>query len=493
MLTKGSLQLGELFYGKELKQPTDLLQGLVNVSLSTISYTDNYKEEVEEATQENDHTLILSELSTRLAEIFRQSLNEIKAYGIPFAKRVATSIFDEIYVDTVPSNLYIHYIDVSNPFFDSPIYPSKVKDESMTWTNIDLSVINQLEFNTEVSGNEISQFVNSKHPDVVKLLKAVVSGQAIGYFFTKTGIEDLFRGSINNINFGKVNNQITPVETILSLYTVVTKMFVSEDPAPWLVKGSLQDYRAFVNLLYNGMTKQLINLRQYCKAQAARKLVVVPISEPSLLGDGSFGGEIVVFHTREVLNDAIRNSVNLREAISGGVVARLKGEAEGAGCVPNDLLNNLYTYVRKYNNYKENFTRVRLEKAKQNALPLVVNSIVRFVTERPALNKTLSDKANAVGVLLNTFVVSNLNTELNTVLYKTLPLVKDGSDNYEAALEVILQSNLVENFMRLLGNTLAADIIKQTTVTVEEDHLVDQRERLTVAVVNTLVGLCFKE
>lgn len=493
MLTKGSLFLGELFHGKELNQPTDLLQGLINVSLGTVPYTDNYVEEVEEVTKENDHTLILSELSTTLADIIRQSLNEIKTYGIPFAKCVATRISDELYSDTDPSDLYFHYVDVSNPFFDSPIYPSKVRDESMTWTNIDLSVINKLEFNTEINAKEISQFVNSKHPDVVKLLNGLLLNCLIGSFFTKQGVEDLFNSPINGIDFGKVNNQFTPVETILGLYTVVTKMFVSEDPAPWLIKGSLQDYRAFVNLLYNGMTKQLINLRQYCKAQAARKLVVTSLKEPSFKDGGSLNGEVVVFHTREVLNSAIERSINLREAISGGIVARLKGEAEGGGCVPNDLLVNLNKYVSKYKSYKEGVVQSRLEKAKQNVLPLVVSSIVSFVVDRPVLNKVLSEKASSVGVMLNTFVVNNLSTELSTVLYKALPLVKDGHDNHDAILEIVLQSNLVESFMRLLGNSLAADIIKQTTITVEEDHLTDQRERLTVAVVNTLVGLCFKE
>jgi len=503
MIRESSIALSELIaVGGGSFRPSPVIAGLNGESGGALAFTDNFRQEIMDATKGNMHTEALEASSDRLAEIIRESLENIRNYGVPMARKVLADtslLYSRQQLQSLTEQLVeVQYVNVDNGFFESPLYPTEVRDKTLTYTGVDLNAAKQLKWRWP-DQKEILDFIAASHGDLVAILEdddeslsdacSRISdlGELQNLFVNKDGIFDF--SQVKSVRF----------VLLLKMYVLLTKMYFSEDPAPWLQTGELSTYRSFVSLLWNGMTLYLTKLKQTVQVYRQRQLVIVPEKQPSLtvhsqsqFGDTRFmQAKLKVFYTNAILDKIQAANVGFTEAIMGYYWASLTGS-------PMSIVDFIADVSRGRGHAKAYYDHIH-EKLTTQSKALFIKGGVKAIFDFISETGPLLARANAVrggNQMLQTWVQEKFAGELEKAHYILAERfsggdvidIAPGSEGADPRLDTLLETTLVPAFLRACGATLTADVIEATFVdTSKEDNVMDKRERLTVAVINELV------
>ena len=507
MIRESSVGLAEMIaVAKPNFRPSEIIQGLNGVSIGLESYTDGFRKEIAyvTASDETEHTNILDVGSTRLAEIIRGAMENISAYGKPLAvaisKEAEVCYSQAMLRDIANANFKHQFVWLDDPFFDSSIYPTEVKDKSFTYTNVALPSLDRLQFDYPEDSKVVS-FVNSNHSDVVEVMRErdYSQGGAAYALVDKENLEDMFvRASNGNFDFSRVKRLDS--EKVLKMYIILTKMYSSDDPCPWLKAGTLEDYREFVTTLWNALTCYLINLKVLVHNYRNNGLSIVDNGAVRLVdgkGEEQAGvrfleADTVVFYTDAVMEGILAADCSLSEVMLGYYWERLTGDRKN----PSDIVANPTHFQAKAHQY---YTYVNEKLSKHAEARFVkggLKTILEFILSNENVSGRLAEVRGDSADMLGTWVRDTFTIELERCFrqlngsgYEFGAVVEAGEDGPSMA-DIVMSSHIVPVFLRQLKCNMAADLLEDTFVTqASDDNVVDQRERLTVSVVNLIVGL----
>lgn len=504
MIRESSISLGELIaVGGGNFRPSQVIQGLNGESGGALAFTDNFRQEIMQASQGNMHTETLEGVSDRLAEMIRDSLGNIRSYGVPMARRVLKDtqlLYSRKQLQSLTEQLIeVQYINVDNSFFESALYPTEVRDKSLTYTGVDLKLGKQLKWRWP-DQKEVLDFIGASHTDLVSILED--DDESIGDAASRiSDVDELAQLFLNNdgiFDFSQIKS--VRFVLLLKMYVLLTKMYFSDDPAPWLVTGELSTYRSFVSLLWNGMTLYLMKLKQVVEVYRQRQLVITAEKQAALTphsqsqyGDTRFmQAKLKVFYTNGILEKIQSAGVGFTEAIMGYHWANLTGNPMTITDFINDVSKG-QVHAKSYFNHIHEKLSVQ---SRDLFIKGGVKAIYDFISETPQLLER-ANTARGGNQMLVSWVVSKFQGELEKAHYLLAERFTGGDvieagmgpdDGADPRLDALLETTLIPAFLRACGATLTADIIEATFVdTSKEDNVMDKRERLTVAVIDELV------
>lgn len=501
MITKSSLSIAEaIAVAVNTDTPVHakpLVAGLNEVSYSSVQYDDNFRSELLAVTSEDPtHTAVLDATSTKVAEAVRDALDSIGVYGVAFGKSIADAVglsYTRKSLQMLSYSLLEHkFINVDDPFFDSPIFPTEVKNKAFDFKSIKLDALKRLEFN--YPGNkEILDYVNSEHPDVKEILNDTE------YELTAASALLLDLGEIQNaftyladgsVDFTKVKS--LEINRLMKAYVIATKMYVSDEPAPWVVKGNLGDYREHVNMMFNGLTHYLINLKEVVGFYKARPVTISELNQVMLANhtvaeyaESKFlKGKVVVYYT----DKALETGVSLSELVLAYFWAKLNNKPVGSDV----LLTKPDEVKRLAEGYYESIDLQLKARAKASFVALANTAGVKFIMERELVLDRCKDLMPE-GALVAEWLRDKLCDEYERAYHSVCDSVD--TDRPEQAnqpspmLTGILASTLVPSFLRVIGCNMAASIVSHTYVNKEVALTPqEQREALHEALIKVLVG-----
>lgn len=516
MISRDSIALAEniaAHLGADQVVPASpLLAGLNEESYGALAYTpEGWREQIADVTGDTtSHSVVMEAGTTRMAEIIRGSFEMVKTYGIP----LATAIADGVSLLYTPERLSglssrelcIRFANVDDPFFHSSIYPTEVRNTALNFDGIGLEVLERLEFNW-VNGETIKEFLATSHPEVLAIIdNKDCSMEYAAEVLTGLGqLKDKFHCTEGGaFDFTRVKS--IDINLIMKMYIIASKMYASEKPVDWLMKGSLEDYRAFVELIWNGLTVYLINLKKIAEIYRGRKLTIVDnksidmvtITPSEELGVALkvLSADVIVYFTNEVLKEAEGLGVSLADVVIACLLARVSGK----NVAPTDMLANKELVQEVLGTYHSSLHNSMEGRSHEYFHESALRAMAKFVTENEAAQQALMKTTGGDGTSVLTLIREGMSNDIEKLFH----LFSSGNNTYSGGAEIrtdgtsperercitaVLQTKVVPNFLRLLGCDLAAEILEITYVSQEvEDNLVGQRQRLHAALIEMLAG-----
>lgn len=493
--------------------PSELLDGLNGVSYGALPYSGNWREELVDVTANlSPHTDVMEAGSERLAEIIRGGFDMVKTYGVPLASAIAEGV-SILYTpnqlsDMSSGQLRIRFANIDHPFFNSSIYPTEVKNKALGFDSVGLDTLKNLEFKY-TDKEELKEYLATSHPEVLEIINSKEASLESS-FYNLSSLEELGRMFLKQgeaFNFTRVKS--IEIETLLQMYILISKMYASDKPCPWLTKGSLEEYREWTNVLWNGLTAYLIALRAAMNIYRARKLVVVDNKTPELtdytpnerLGVAVkvISGDVTVYYTNDVVREAESNGVALHDVVLASIYSRLTSEnAVGLG----QLLASKTLVSEQLSAYHGLLHNSLDGKSYDYFVKSSLQAIAKFVIDNPAAQEALVRTTGDNGSSVQTIIREALHSDIDKLYYLFASEKKvvdneiaaapepGGVDLYrESCINTVLKTKLVPIFLRLLGCGLAAEILELTYHTSEvEDNLHGMRERMHGALIEFIAS-----
>jgi len=507
MIRPSSIALAELIAVTNPDvRPTDVISGLNGESCGMVPYSENYRKEIVAVTSSdnNEHTTFMGASSTRLAEIITESMENISSFGKPFAsllsQRIAV-VYNRSQLTRIAGRYFgPTFVSLDDSFFSSDLFPTSFENDGYAYDAIDLNVLSRLTFDYPTN-DQVIEFVGSSYPDIVEVLRdrdhtASAAAEAIG------DLDSLKRLLVNNngvFNFNQLKS--TNSELLLKIYVILTRMYGSTAPAPWLKQGQLSDYREFVNFLWKGLTRYIIKLRSVIKQYQERELVLTETAPPRLLeskeehekGIMLIDVETSIYYTDAYLEKVTAGGNSITEVILGYYWNRLRG----GNATINDVINDPGRFQAECGAYY-NYVHEKLQMLGYKVfVKMGIDAIVEYISGNELVAERSAEIRGNRGTLLKTWVTDTFGAELEQCYNQVVALKVGTSDAIsseeevgETLTNVIMSSRLVPQFLRALNCNTAAQLLEDTFVTqAAEDTIVDQRQRLHVAVINLIVGI----
>lgn len=497
--------------GNEPLPTKALVAGLNEQSYGSARYNEMFRQELEHVTQNNAHSTILDATSNKLAEVIRGAFDTIKNYGVPFAKTLAGELSVLYTPDRLQhlafSRLTYNYINVEDPFFQSPIYPVEMKNVALDFSSVSLEMLKRLEFSWP-DESDVRDYVNSSHPDVLEILKSTdySLSDAVNCIGDLYYLQQLFSNN-GGMMFNFTVIKSLQINRLLKMYVVLTKMYASEDPVKWLAKGTLADYREFVTTLWNGMTRYLIALKQIANAYVHRTVAIGELepvgfgahSNPDYTGARFLAGSVQVFYSNQAMQLLEKNGISFNEWL----VAFLYSRFNGGSLEPVPLLSDPIRVKQAANAYYTSINTALTQRAMQTFVNTAQTRAVRYLLETPELkarvatlvpeNEVLEqwftrrmgdEYEKAYHVVAEAMVAAERQANLHVSRDEVSPTSPD-----KLIQDALLSCSLVPSFLRAVNCNMAATVVESTFAKEEGSaNIVDKRQRLHVALIKLIVN-----
>lgn len=501
MIRPSSVAMGELVAVGASVKPGPIIQGLNEVSYSSFPYTpENFRQNIVAATAEGSHSEIMEAASTRLAEIIRDTMESVRAYGVPLADAIAKGtalMYCRKDLQRVASdNVYINFVNADDPFFNSNLFPTAVANPTLSYKSVGLDELDRLQFEWPAA-DAVKAFLDTDHPDIRAIMDNpdACTSSAAELLSSKYMLKDEFVCNNDLFNFQQVKS--TNIAFLLKAYVILTKMKGSADPAPWLKGGDLNTYRTYVNHLWNGFTAYLIQLKNVVNAYRAQNLVVIQDKEvhqkegyQNFKKTRLLSGSVKVFYTNAFMDKVTAANISMQEVILGFFWGRLNGRTKSTLELFNDPTVAANEATAYFNHVHTSLTSEGRELFISNGL----KAVIEFINANPLLVERA--RTSCQGKVFSDWIYSQFRGHLNDAFNLTSETVGSSSEiqvsgDVEPEISeragVILQTQLVPHFLRVIGCNLAADLITDTFIQAAEDNVGDKRERLHVAIINLIV------
>lgn len=521
MLSKDDLILAQLIASGlpenfEVKA-SGIIAGLNEVSYAVSPYAPAaLVDQVMDVTQNlTPHTDVMELATTEMAKVVRGAFDMVKTYGVPMALAIADGVSCLYSVDsvlrTIRSELSIKYINVDDPMFNLGIYPVQVANKVLTFESINFGMLERLKFGY-VSDSDLIDWVGSKHPEIVAVLddKSTSPYSALYSMTDMNGLREVFKVmNSGQINFTEIQNIDVPL--LMKMFVIASKMYMTDKPVPWLEEGSLEDYREFVGLIWNGISRYLINLKEFTKLYRAREIVitdVTPVRYKEITPHEALGvkvnvveGKVLVFYTSAIMR-AITESGT---AISDVAVAYLYSRVKGQSFSLKELANNKLRVSELMAAYTAEVSGVIHGRAQDVFCESAAIAIAKFIDSNEAAKEALYNTLGDRGSMTATVVRQRLGAAINKLYsiyskrvgnYENELAVEEGGnqtlvgERKKECINVILSTDIVPVFLNLLGCNMAAAIIAATYVTQDKVFsAVDERKQLHCALIQVMAGI----
>lgn len=521
MLSKDDLILGQLITSGlpenfEVKA-SGIIAGLNEVSYGVSPYSPTALiEQAVEVTQNlSPHSEVMEMATTEMAKVVRGAFNMVKTYGVPMALAIADGVSCLYSVDsvlrTIRSELDIKYINVDDPMFNLGIYPVQVANKSLTFESVSFSMLERLQFGY-MSDTDILEWIGSKHPEIVAVLDDKSTGiyRAMYAMTSMDGLRDVFKVSDNGqVNFTEIKAIDIPL--LMKMFVIASKMFMTDKPVPWLEDGSLEDYREFTGLIWNGLCRYLINLKEFTNLYRAREIViadVTPVRYKEITPHEALGvkvnvveGKVLVFYTGAIM----RTITDSGTAISDVTVAYLYSRVKGQSFSLKELANNKLRVSELMEQYVGEVSGVIHGRAQDVFCESAAIAIAKFIDGNEAAKEAMYTALGDRGSMTATVVRSRLGAAISKLYgiysqrvgkYDNEPSVVDGNsqtligERKKECINIILSTDIIPVFLNLLGCNIAAAIIAATYVTQDKAFTaVDERKQLHSALIKVLAGI----
>lgn len=498
MINKNSIILAEPIVLSQtaplVNNASDIIKGLMELSHGALPYSDHYRDEIVEVTADNGHTELMEEVSTSLAEAIRSTFSQVSTFGIGFARVLASELGNysrnDYLIDDATGGLTMRFVNLDNDFLISTLYPTGPKNTQFTYNAIDMGVLGRLQFNTDLIDELASTYVDTQHPDVIKVMKDEDAGGQDAFYniMRLDDLQGVFHHNGNIFDFTQIKSYNLPM--LFKMYIVVSKMYASEDPIKALVGGSLTDYREYVALLWNGLSTYLAALKTRVNLFRARgiaihqqKLVTLRKTERQFQSSNDkleflqLNGEVTVFYTKPVVETLQQNKYCLRDWVIGRLLCDLNGKgnvedsALFSGCLLQDTLEDFYRVIRDGMKTKQ---RDLCEFLFQRAVNTFVNGNAELKAHIDAMEEEGIGSEKIVLIMNEDFKNGH-----------NLSVTIDNHPEMDM-LDVVMCSGVITRFLKAIGCKLAADIIKHTEHHSDVNDQVEKRKRLHYAVTKVL-------
>lgn len=521
MLSKDDLILAQLIASGlpenyEVK-PSGIIAGLNEVSYAVSPYapTALIDQAVEVTQNLTPHTDVMDLATTEMAKVVRGAFDMVKTYGVPMALAIADGVSCLYSVDsvlrTIRSELDIKYINVDDPLFNLGIYPVQVANKSLSFESVNFGMLERLKFGYATDADLI-EWIGSKHPEIVAVLsdKSTSVYSALYSMTYLDGLRGVFKLMENGqINFTEIRSIDIPL--LMKMFVIASKMFMTDKPVPWLEDGSLEDYREFTSLLWNGISRYLINLKEFTNLYRAREMVitdVTPVRYKEITPHEALGvkvnvveGKVLVFYTGAIMR-AITESGT---AISDVTVAYLYSRVKGQSFSLKELANNKLRVTELMSQYVGEVSGVIHNRAQEVFFESAAIAIAKFIDGNEAAKEAMYNSIGERGSMTATVVRNRLGAAIRK-LYSIYSSRVDKNDDVEVTdgegsqtligerkkecINIILSTDIVPVFLNLLGCNMAAAIIAATYVTQDKVFsAVDERKQLHCALIEVLTGI----
>jgi hypothetical protein len=522
MLSKDDLILAQLISSGlpeniEVKA-SGIIAGLNEVSYAVSPYAptaliDQAMEVTRNLTPHND---VMELATTEMAKVVRGAFDMVKTYGVPMALAIADGVSClysmESVLRTIRSELDIKYINVDDPLFNLGIYPVQVANKSLSFESVNFGMLERLKFGY-VSDSDLVEWVNSKHPEIVAVLedKSTSTYTALWNMTSPDGMRGVFKVMENGqINFADIRTIDVPL--LMKMFVIASKMFMTDKPVPWLEEGSLEDYREFTSLIWNGISRYLIGLKHITGLYRAREMVitdVTPVRYKEITPHEALGvkvnvveGKVLVFYTGAIMR-AITESGT---AISDVTVAYLYSRVKGKSFSLSELANNKLRVSELMSQYVDEVSGVIHNRAKDVFCESAAIAIAQFIDGNQAAKEALYTSIGEKGSMTATVVRQRLGAAISKLysIYSSrvgkndeLVAEADGGstqtligERKKECINIILSTDIVPVFLNLLGCNMAAAIIAATYVTQDKVFTaVDERKQLHCALIQVMANL----
>lgn len=508
MIRQSSIALAELIAVTNPDVvPSDIIEGLNDESVGAVPYSENFRKEIVATTSADgsEHTTFMSASSDRLAEIITEAMENISTFGKPFATLLSqriSAVYNRSQLPGIAGRYFKpRFTSLDDSFFDSELFPTSFETDGYTYDAIDLNMLGKLTFDYPTN-DQVVEFVGSSYPDIVEVLRdrdssASNAAEIIG------NLDSLKNLLVNNngvFNFNQLKS--TDSELLLKIYVILTRMYGTTTPVPWLKQGSLDDYRQYVSFLWKGLTRYILRLKKLVTEYRQRELVIVEPRLPRLLeskeqnesGVMLVDAEATIYYTDAYLEKVTSGGNSLSEVLLGYYWARLRG----VSVTINDVIADPARFQEECRGYYL-FIHTKLRAIGWKVfVKLGLDAIVEYISGNELLAERSAEIREKKGVLLNTWVAATFSNELEMCYNQVIALKVGGSDDAvvadgevgETMSNIIMSSQLVPQLLRALNCNIAAQLLEDTFITqAGEDNVVDQRERLHVAVINFIVGI----
>jgi len=521
MLSKDDLILAQLIASGlpenfEVKA-SGIIAGLTEVSYAVSPYSPTALiDQAMEVTQNlTPHSDVMELATTEMAKVVRGAFDMVKTYGVPMALAIADGVSClysvESVLRTIRSELDIKYINVDDPMFNLGIYPVQVSNKSLSFEAVNFGMLERLKFGY-VSDSDLVEWIGSKHPEIVAVLddKSTSTYGALWSMATLDGLRQVFKLMENGqINFAEIRT--IDVQLLMKMFVISSKMYMTDKPVPWLEDGSLEDYREFTGLIWNGLCRYLINLKQFTNLYRAREIVITdvePVRYKEITPHEALGvkvnvveGKVLVFYTSTIMR-AITESGT---AISDVTVAYLYSRVKGQSFSLKELANNKLRVSELMAQYVSEVSGVIHNRAQEVFCESAAIAVAKFIDGNQAAKEALYTAIGDRGSMTATVVRERLGSAISKLYsvysqrvgnYEGVASVDESGsqsligERKKECINVILSTDIVPVFLNLLGCNMAAAIIAATYVTQDKVFTaVDERKQLHCALIKVLAGI----
>jgi len=522
MLSKEDLILAQLIASGlpenyEVKA-SGIIAGLNEVSYAVSPYApsaliDQAMEVTQNLTPHND---VMELATTEMAKVVRGAFDMVKTYGVPMALAIADGVSCLYSVDsvirTISCELDVKYINVDDPMFNLGIYPVQVANKSLTFESVSFSMLERLKFGY-VSDSDLIEWIGSKHPEIVAVLDDKSTGvyEALYAMTSLDGLHNVFKVMDNGqVNFTEVKSIDIPL--LMKMFVIASKMFMTDKPAPWLEEGSLEDYREFTGLIWNGISRYLINLKEFTNLYRAREIVITdlaPVRYKEITPHEALGvkvnvveGKVLVFYTGAIMRSITESGT----AISDVVVAYLYSRVKGQSFSLKELANNKLRVNELMTQYVGEVSGVIHGRARDVFCESAAIAVAKFIDGNQAAKEALYTSIGDRGSMTATVIRERLGEAISKLynIYSSrvgnydgeIASVEDAGstsligERKKECINIILSTDIVPVFLNLLGCNMAAAIIAATYVTQDKVFsAVDERKQLHCALIQVMAGI----
>lgn len=484
-----------------------LIAGLNEQSFGSAGYTGAFRTEIPHVTAESTaHSQVLDATSDRLAHVIRGGFDMIKDFGVPFAKALGSELGLLYTSDRLQwlsfSRLTYNYVNVDDPFFNSQIYPTEVKNSALDFSKISMDVLGRLQFDYP-SLEDVKAYVSTSHPDVMEILGSdeYDLSRAASSLSDLHSLAEVFHVNNNVFDFSAI--KCLEINRLLKMYVVLTKMVTDENPVKWLASGKLSDYREYVSLLWNGMTRYLISLKQIATAYKSRivavgELEVVRLADhPNNDYEGAkfLSGSVQIFYTTQALETLEQHGISFKEWL----IALQFAKFNKVDLNPVATLSSPEAVKQWSGAYYKSIDTALGAKAKSLFIKAAKARSVKFLLETPKLSDRVSSLCDGK-FMVEEWFTNKIGLEFEKAYYAVSAALaareQQGSGEVAVSdcasdsvvLQALMAGGLVPAFLRAVNCNLAADIVEATYVSVEtrEDNAA-KRERLHGALIKLIV------
>lgn len=324
---------------------SDVIKGLNECTSNIRGFTeDNIAVDLPDYTKAVDeHTVIMEEVTTVIADRVRSALNTISKTVKPILKRVETRLIEAIDPGNVSEHIFnyvdVQMVNVEPSFFSSPFYPQEIPANFAGVPTVRLDQLIQGIY-PEMSGEDLVEMI-AVNVDELRGFFSDPSEVKRVYdtFFVGKHWFELFHGSAvsqGSVNLGAYENYaFKSFRPLVIGSLILNKLASMDDPLEGVTGVSLEDYRTSLRLTRDLFSTMMVKFKHIWEQRAAAGVVIItdgaklaPSEYGLLSGTPVIQGSLMIGYNNAVLQMfADKEEMSLSEFAVGYLYAKLTGGA----------------------------------------------------------------------------------------------------------------------------------------------------------------------